>query len=74
MLFRSTDGGERWQSLCDAAHSPSAANFHGLMPDPEAEDGVIVGTDNGEIWRARSESAWIKVTDGLPAVLALAAV
>ena len=37
-------------------------------------DTPIVGTDNGEIWRARSESAWIKVTDGLPAVLALAAV
>jgi len=33
MLFRSTDGGESWRSLCDAAHSPSTANFHGLNVD-----------------------------------------
>ena len=27
MLFRSENGGESWRSLCDTAHSPSAANF-----------------------------------------------
>ena len=49
MLFRSENGGESWRSLCDTAHSPSAANFHGLAVDPEVAGGVLVGTDTGEV-------------------------
>ena len=45
MLFRSDDRCESWRSLCDPAHSPSAANILAVAPDPEAPAGVIVGTD-----------------------------
>ena len=40
MLFRSENGGESWRSLCDEAHTPSAANFHGLTVDPEVPGGI----------------------------------
>lgn len=73
MLFRSDDGGESWRSLCDAAHSPSAANFHGLTPDPTAPGAVIVGTDSGEVWQVSAQGAWRRCADGLPTVLSLSA-
>lgn len=73
MLFRSTDGGENWRSLCDAAHSPSAANFHGLSVDPEAPGGVITGTDTGEVWRVSDGAEWTLVADGMPSVLSVVA-
>ena len=71
MLFRSEDGGENWRSLCDAAHSPSAANFHGLAPDPEAPGGVVVGTDTGDVWRVSAGARWTLVASGLPLVASL---
>ncbi len=71
MLFRSDDGGRSWRSLCDSAHSPSAVNFHGLQPDPQQPGGVVVGTDNGEIWRVSADSKWQQVCADLPAVLSL---
>lgn len=71
MLFRSEDGGGGWRSLCDAAHSPSAANFHGLAPDPEAPGGVVVGTDTGEIWRVSGAAEWTPAASGLPIVSAI---
>lgn len=73
MLFRSTDHGASWRSLCDEAHSPSAANIHGLTPDPDQVGGVIVGTDTGEVWRVSNDAIWSEVASGLPAVLSLAA-
>lgn len=73
MLFRSDDGGQNWRSLCDAAHSPCAANIHGLTPDPERAGGVVIGTDTGEIWRVASSAEWTPLASGLPAVLAIAA-
>lgn len=73
MLFRSDDEGATWRSLCDSAHTPSAANFHGLTNDPENPGGVIVGTDSGEIWRVSDESVWTLIASGLPAVRALCA-
>lgn len=73
MLFRSDDRGESWRSLCDAAHSPSRANIHGLAPDPEVDGGVIIGTDTGEVWRVSNDAQWTAVGDGLPAVLAVIA-
>jgi photosystem II stability/assembly factor-like uncharacterized protein len=72
MLFRSEDEGHAWRSLCDPAHSPSRVNFHGLTADPEVPGGVIVGTDNGEIWRVDNEANWTEVITELPAVLSLA--
>lgn len=74
MLFRSEDGGESWRSLCDEAHSPSAANFHGLTVDPELPGGVLVGTDTGEVWRVSNDGEWRQCGSGMPAVLALAAI
>ncbi len=74
MLFRSVDQGASWHSLCDQAHSPSSANFHGLTVDPEHPGGVVVGTDTGEVWRVSDSAEWTSVSDGLPAVLSLAVV
>ena len=72
MLFRSDDEGESWRSLCDDAHSPSAANFHGLCVDPTNEGGVIVGTDTGEVWQVSADCQWTQLASDLPAVLSLA--
>ena len=74
MLFRSENGGESWRSLCDPAHSPSTANFHGLTVDPEVPGGVLVGTDTGEVWRVDGDAEWRRCGDGMPAVLSIAAV
>ena len=47
MLYRSEDLGATWRSLCDPAHSPSAANFHGLVPDPTAAgEGLVELNDD----------------------------
>lgn len=73
MLFRSEDGGESWRSLCDEAHSPSGANFHGLGVDPEVPGGVLVGTDTGEVWRVGDDAAWRLCGEGMPMVLSIAA-
>lgn len=72
MLFRSENNGESWRSLCDHDHSPSAANIHGLIPDPEEAGGVLIGTDTGEVWRVSDDARWHPVATGMPAVLALA--
>ncbi len=73
MLFRSENGGELWRSLCDEAHSPSPANFHGLTVDPEVPGGVLVGTDTGEVWQVSAEGDWQLCADGMPAVLSITA-
>ena len=73
MLFRTESGGESWRSLCDEAHSPSDANFHGLTVDPQVPGGVLVGTDTGEVWRVSDHAAWELCAEGLPTVLSLAA-
>jgi photosystem II stability/assembly factor-like uncharacterized protein len=71
MLYRTGDGGETWRSLCDRAHSPSAANFHGLVPDPTVAGGVVVGTDSGEVWRVSDGAVWTKLASGLPSVMSI---
>ncbi len=72
-LFRSEDHGRSWRSLCDEAHSPSHANFHGLTVDPEQIGGVLVGTDTGEVWRVSEGGEWNELGSGLPLVWSLAA-
>ena len=74
MLFRSDDGGESWRSLCDEAHSPSLANFHGLTADPDNLGGVLVGTDSGEVWRVSDSAEWQLCGQGMSAVMSIAAV
>ena len=71
VLFQSVDGGETWRDLGDADHSPSAANFHVVTPDPARVGGVLVGTDTGEVWRVTPDRSWSLVTSGLPMVQAL---
>jgi hypothetical protein len=71
MLFQSVDQGASWNSLCDPAHSPSPVNFHAVTPDPTHAGGVLVGTDNGEVWRVTLPSKWSQVVTGLPAVLSI---
>jgi len=73
MLYRTEDGGETWRSLCDREHSPSAANFHGLVPDPAEAGGVLVGTDTGEVWRVSDGATWTRLAAGLPTVLSILA-
>ncbi|MAI40987.1 MAG: WD40/YVTN/BNR-like repeat-containing protein [Candidatus Azotimanducaceae bacterium] len=71
MLFRSEDCGESWYSLCDQDHSPSHANFHGLAVDPFVLGGVLVGTDNGEVWRVNGQAEWCLLATGMPAVVSI---
>lgn len=71
MLYRSDDAGVTWRSLGDAAHSPSAANFHGLTPDAEQAGAVLTGTDTGEVWRVSPAGEWTLLATGLPVVQAI---
>ncbi len=71
VLFQSVDGGETWRDLGDPTHSPSAANFHAVTPDPERVGGVLVGTDTGEVWRVTPDRSWTLLASGLPMVQAL---
>lgn len=73
MVFQSVDGGESWRSLCDEAHSPSLANFHGLTVDPESPGGVLVGTDTGEVWRVSELAQWELLSSDMPAVMSISA-
>ena len=66
MLFRSEDEGETWRSLCDDAHTPSPANFHGLAPTiPNIPGGVVIGTDTGEVWRVGNDGDWTELGSGM---------
>ncbi len=71
MIFRSDDRGASWRSLCDAAHTPSAANFHGLCPAAHGVGDVLAGTDTGELWRIDAAAEWTLLASGLPAVLSV---
>ena len=71
MLFQSLDQGETWQSLCDVSHTPSPVNFNALTPNPEFAGGVLLGSDNGEIWSVSPSGTWNQLVSGLPAVLSI---
>jgi photosystem II stability/assembly factor-like uncharacterized protein len=71
MVYQTTDGGSSWRALGDSAHSPSAANVMALTPAAEESGGVLVGTDNGEVWRVSAEAEWTLIASGLPLVQAL---
>lgn len=68
MLYQSADGGETFRSICDTAHTPSAANILCVTPCPDEASHVLVGTDTGEVWRVSPSSEWQMVTNGLPMV------
>ena len=45
--------------------------FFGIIPDPEAVGGVLVGTDLGEVWRVSADARWSRLAAGLPDVQAV---
>ena len=69
MLMRSEDQGNSWRSLCDETHTPSTGNIHGLTIDIENVGGVLIGTDDGEVWRISDDAEWTLLADKLPSVL-----
>ncbi len=71
MLYQSSDGGTTWRPLGDPAHSPSRANVTALAPAAARSGAVLVGTDNGEVWRVSPEAEWTPLASGLPWVEAL---
>jgi photosystem II stability/assembly factor-like uncharacterized protein len=71
VLYQRDDRRPSWRSLGDAAHSPSAANFHAVAPDPEVTSGVLVGTETGEVWRVNPDRTWTLLVADLPMVQAL---
>jgi photosystem II stability/assembly factor-like uncharacterized protein len=71
VLYQRDDSGEAWRSLGDAAHSPSAANFHAVTPDPARVSGVLVGTETGEVWRVSPDAVWTQLVTELPMVQAI---
>lgn len=73
MLYQSTDGGSTWRSLGDAAHSPSAANVTAVAPAAEGSGSVLVGMENGEVWRVSPNAEWTPLAGGLPTIQSLLA-
>ena len=71
MLMRSEDQGNSWRSLCDETHTPSKGNIHGLAIDEEICGGVIIGTDDGEVWRISNNAEWTQLACKLPSVLSI---
>jgi photosystem II stability/assembly factor-like uncharacterized protein len=67
-LYQTTDGGDTWNDLGDAAHSPSAANILAVAPAPSAASNVLIGTDTGEVWHVSPSKEWTLLVSGLPAV------
>lgn len=70
-IYQSTDLGESWRPLGDAAHSPSSPQFHAVVPDPEMIGSILVGTDTGEVWRVSPDAKWMLLAEGLPQVQAI---
>jgi hypothetical protein len=71
VLYQRDDQRPTWRSLGDAVHSPSAANFHAVAPDPAVASGVLVGTETGEVWRVSPDGKWTLLVADLPMVQAL---
>ena len=67
-LYQTTDGGDTWNELGDAAHSPSAANILSVTPAPSAPGNVLIGTDTGEVWHVTPAKEWTLLVRDLPAV------
>ena len=74
VLYQSTDGARSWRSLGDAAHTPSAANITAIAVDPSGPGRVVVGMENGEVWRVNPEAEWVPLASGLPRVQTLLSV
>ncbi|HZT05936.1 MAG TPA: hypothetical protein VFC51_02830, partial [Chloroflexota bacterium] len=71
VLYQSTDCARSWRSLGDAAHTPSAANITAIAVDPSRAGSVVVGMENGEVWRVSAYAEWSRLARGLPRVQAL---
>jgi len=73
VLYQSTDGATTWRSLGDTAHSPSSVNITAIAVSPERAGSVVVGMENGEVWRVSPDAEWSPLATGLPRVQALLA-
>ena len=73
VLFRVHDTlgrrSERDAAFLPGAHTPSRGNIHSLATDSECVGGVVIGTDDGEVWRISNDAQWTALADNLPAVL-----
>ena len=76
-VYRSTDGGERWQRL-DAGLPPRQAWWtvkrQAMCADMAAPVGVYFGTTSGELWASRDDGAqWTCIARHLPEIYAVEA-
>ena len=76
-VYRSTDGGERWQRL-DAGLPPRQAWWtvkrQAMCADVAAPVGVYFGTTSGELWASRDDGAqWTCIARHLPEIYAVEA-
>ena len=70
-LFRSRDGGDSWESLSHALVSSAKTSVmpRALALDDMADEGVYLGTRDGQIHLSRDEGdSWDRVASGLPCV------
>jgi photosystem II stability/assembly factor-like uncharacterized protein len=74
MLYQSTDGATTWRALGDATHAPSTVNITAIAVAPERPGSVVVGMENGEVWRVSPEADWTPLASGLPPIQALLSV
>jgi hypothetical protein len=74
-VYRSRNGGRRWQRLDDGLPAGQAwwtVKRQAMTTDREAPAGVYLGTTSGEVWGSRDEGdTWWCIARHLPAIQAL---
>jgi photosystem II stability/assembly factor-like uncharacterized protein len=65
-LFRSTDGGRSWQSICTSF--PSGEITRVLRADPVRHGLLFVGTETGIYFSLDDGESWMRMPGGLPVV------
>ncbi len=76
-VFRSRNGGRRWQRLADgfpAAQAWWTVKRQAMTADRAAPAGVYLGTTSGEVWGSRDEGdSWWCIARHLPAIQSIEA-
>jgi len=78
-VYRTMDGGERWQPLTEGLPSGPAVRLgvlrHGMCTDTLDPCGVYVGTNTGQVFASRDRGdSWNLVADFLPPVYSVKAI
>ena len=68
VVYQSVDRGVTWTSIGDTDHSPSIAAPMCVIPASEGPGQVLVGTDQGEVWRVTPDRQWHLLARDLPIV------